>query len=161
MKRRKGIEIMEGFIRLVNKYNALEKYSLSYGTRHKFYHSERHMLDKFGENPHMNITDIAEAAGVTKGAISQVASKLEKKGAVRRYKKSGNDKDVFVELKDLGKEIYKQHQRINEETIKEINRELRKYPEEKVEFLLHMFGWIDSFLDESSVRMKHHMMERD
>lgn len=150
---------MEGFIRLVNKYNALEKYPMRYGTRNKFYHSERHMLDQFGDNPEMNITEIAKAAGVTKGAISQIVSKLEKKGAVRRYKGKSNEKEVFIELSDLGKKIYKRHKRVNEETIREINQELSRYSDENVKCLLQIFRWLETFLDESSERMSRHKSE--
>jgi DNA-binding MarR family transcriptional regulator len=106
---------------MVNKYNALEKIPARHGTRHNLYHSERHMLDKIGENTGMNVTEFATAAGVTKGAISQLVSKLEKKGIVRRYKKSTNDKEVFLELTKTGQEVHRQHKEINEQTIKPLH----------------------------------------
>jgi len=77
-------EIIELFIRMVNKYNSIEKVPARHGTRHNLYHSERHMLDKIGDNPGMNVTEFANTVGVTKGAISQVVTKLEKKGVVTR-----------------------------------------------------------------------------
>ena len=91
-------EIIELFIRMVNKYNSLEKIPSRHGTGHQLYHSERHLLDKIAENTGMNVTEFAAAAGVTKGAISQLVTKLVKKGIVTRYKKSINDKEVFLEL---------------------------------------------------------------
>ena len=85
-KKRASKELIERFLKLVNKYNALGKHPLTYGTPYKFYHSERHMLDIVGDDPGLNITEFAKAAGVTKGAISQVVSKLEKKGALKIHK---------------------------------------------------------------------------
>jgi DNA-binding MarR family transcriptional regulator len=149
-------EIIELFIRMVNKYNALEKIPARHGTRHNLYHSERHMLDKIGENTGMNVTEFATAAGVTKGAISQLVSKLEKKGIVRRYKKSTNDKEVFLELTKTGQEVNRQHKEINEQTIKPLDEELSKHSDEEVEFLVTMFKWFDDFLDQSKKKMEAH-----
>jgi DNA-binding MarR family transcriptional regulator len=149
-------EIIELFIRMVNKYNSLEKIPARHGTRHNLYHSERHMLDKIGDNTGMNVTEFAAAAGVTKGAISQLVTKLEKKGIVRRYKKSTNDKEVFLELTKSGQEVYQHHKNINKQTIKPLFEELSKHSDEKVEFLLTMFKWFNDFLDLSRKKMEEH-----
>ncbi len=149
-------EIIELFIRMVNKYNALEKIPARHGTRHALYHSERHMLDKIGDNTGMNVSEFAAAAGVTKGAISQLVTRLDKKGIVRRYKKSTNDKEVFLELTKSGQEVYKKHKKINEQTILPLNEELNKHSDEKVEFLLEMFKWFDDYLDSSRKKMEEH-----
>jgi DNA-binding MarR family transcriptional regulator len=114
------------------------------------------MLDKIGDNAGMNVTDFAATAGVTKGAISQLVTKLEKKGIVRRYKKSTNDKEVFLELTKSGQEVYKKHKEINEQTILPLNEELSKHSDEKVEFLLSMFKWFDDYLDSSKKKMEEH-----
>jgi DNA-binding MarR family transcriptional regulator len=155
-RKKAGKDIAELFIRMVNKYNALEKIPARHGTRHNLYHSERHMLDKIGDNTGMNVTEFADAAGVTKGAISQLVSKLEKKGIVRRYKKSTNYKEVFLELTKSGQEVYQKHQKINEQTILPLNEELNKHSDEKVEFLLTMFKWFDDYLDLSKKKMEEH-----
>jgi DNA-binding MarR family transcriptional regulator len=152
-------EIMELFLRIVNKYNSLEKIPVKYGRKHNLYHSERHMLDRIGDNPEMNITEFAHFMGVTKGAISQVVKKLEAKGVVRRYKKSSNDKEVFIELTKAGRDFYQKHQEINEETIRPLHEELKKYPEEKIEFLVTFFKWLEGFLDMSREKMKEHRKE--
>jgi DNA-binding MarR family transcriptional regulator len=149
-------EIMDLFVRAANKYKALEKIPVQYGTKQNLYHSERHVLDNIGDNPGMNVTEFAGSMGVTKGAISQVLKKLEAKGVARRYKKSTNEKEVFVELTKNGKEIYKEHKKINEQTIIPLYQELQKYPDEKVAFLIDMFKWIDGFLDESKEKMRGH-----
>ena len=149
-------EIIELFIRMVNKYNALEKIPARHGTKHNLYHSERHMLDKIGDNTGMNVTEFAAATGVTKGAISQLVSKLEKKGIVRRYKKSTNDKEVFLELTKSGQEVYKKHKEVSEQAITPLYNELSKHSDEKVAFLLTMFKWLDDYLDKSKKKMEEH-----
>src|SRR5271169_3734262 len=118
-------DIMELFIQAVHKYNALEKVPVKAGSKHDLYHSERHLLDKIGDSPGMNVTEFARAVGITKGAVSQVVTKLEKKGFVRRYKRSSNDKEVFLELTRAGREIYIKHKKTNEKTLKPLIEKLK------------------------------------
>lgn len=150
-------EIMELFIGAVSKYNALEKVPVKVSAKHDLYHSERHMLDKIGDHPVMNVTDFAKALGVTKGAVSQVVKKLESKGVVKRYKSGTNGKEVFLELTETGRKIYVEHKKTNDETIEPLLNELKKYPDDKIQFLIAMFKWIDGFLDQSGKKMKERM----
>ncbi len=147
-------EIMGLFIRMVNKYNALEKIPVKYGSNKDLFHSERHMLDQIGDNPDMNVTEFAASIGVTKGAISQVVKKLENKGVVRRFKKSGNDKVVLIKLTKSGEDIYEKHKKINEQTILPLYEEFKKYPDDKIDFLVTMFKWFDEFLNSSKEKLK-------
>jgi DNA-binding MarR family transcriptional regulator len=155
-KKEASRELIDSFLRLVNKYNSLGRHPISFGTPYKFYHSERHMLDIVGDDPGLNITEFAKAAGVTKGAISQVVSKLEKKGALRRYKSEENEKEIRLELTQLGEEIYAHHQSVNQETINFLWRELKKHPDENIKFLVYMFKWFEQYMDQSREKMAAH-----
>jgi DNA-binding MarR family transcriptional regulator len=147
-------EIMELFLRVVNKYNALEKIPVRRYSDHGLYHSERHMLDRVADNPDRNITDLARDFGVTKGAITQIAKKLEAKGMIRRYKRAANDKEVFIELTEAGREFCEERSRTNKETMGPLIEELKRHSEETVLFLVSMFHWLDEFMDQVGERMK-------
>lgn len=149
-------EIIELFIRLANKYKAMEKIPLDFGAGAHLYHSEMHLIDQIGDHPGMNITELAELAGVTKGAISQTVKKLESKGVVTRYKGTENEKEIFLKFTTIGKEIYNKHKEIDKEAIIPLCEELRKYSDDKVYFLVEMFKWIDAFLDDSKAKMQSH-----
>lgn len=149
-------EIIELFIRLANKYKALEKIPVDYGVGKDLYHSERHLIDQIGDRPEMNITELARYLGVTKGAISQTVKKLEDKGVVTRYKGAENEKEVFLELSDIGWKVYKQHKEVNKESIIQLYEELKKYSDDKVYFMVEIFKWIDTFLDDSKTKMQEH-----
>lgn len=141
-------DIMELFIQAVHKYNALEKIPVTTSSKHHLYHSERHLLDKIGDHPGVNVTEFARAVGITKGAVSQVVKKLESKGFVKRYKSSTNDKEVFLELTRAGRDIYIKHKRTNEETLKPLVEKLKKHSDDKIAFLIDMFTWIGKYLDQ-------------
>jgi len=149
-------EIIELFVRLANKYNSLMKIPLDFGAGSHLYHSEIHMIDQIGDHPEMNITELAGLIGVTKGAISQTVKKLESKGVVTRYKRAENEKEVFLKFTDIGKKIYKEHKEIDKEAIIPLYEELKKYSGDKVYFLVEMFKWLDTFLDDSKKKMQSH-----
>ena len=149
-------EIVELFIRLANKYKALEKIPVDFGVGTDVYHSELHLIDQIGDHPEMNITELARLVGVTKGAISQTVKKLEMKGVVTRYKGAENEKEVFLKFTDIGRDIYKKHKEIDKEAIIPLYEELRKYSDDKVYFLVEMFKWMDTFLDDSTKQMQSH-----
>jgi len=155
------VEIITLFIKLSNKYQSLEKVPVDYGIGKSLYHSERHMLDTIGNNPGMNVSELARDQGVTKGAVSQIVKKLEGKQVIQRYKQAENDKEVFMELTKLGEEIFSKHQRVNEETIIPLQAELLKYSDDKVYFLIEMFKWIDSYLDSARKQMQAHSKGED
>ena len=150
-------EIVELFIRLANKYKALEKIPVDYGVGKDLYHSERHLIDQIGDHPEKNITELAKFMGVTKGAISQTVKKLENKDIVERYKGEGNEKEVFLQLTEIGMNVFNKHQEVNQETILPFYEELAKHPDDKVDFLKEIFKWMDGFLDESKAKMKSHV----
>ena len=147
-------EIMDLFLRIVNKYNSLEKTPVRRSSEHGLYHSERHMLDRVGDYPAMNITDFARVSGVTKGAISQVVKKLETKGFIRRYKRAANDKEIFIELTEAGRAVYEERSKRHRETIAPLFEELKQHSEEKIAFLVSMFHWLDAFMDRAGAEMK-------
>jgi DNA-binding MarR family transcriptional regulator len=149
-------DIMELFIKAVHKYNALEKVPSKIDSKHNLYHSERHLLDKIGDQPGVNITEFSRVVGITKGAVSQVVKKLENKGFIRRYKSSSNDKEVFLELTRAGRDIYIKHKKTNEETLKPLIEKLKKYPDDKIDFLIAMFIWIGECLDQGKKQMEEH-----
>lgn len=147
-------QLMASFFRMVNKYKAMEKSPLAYGTDAVFFHSERHLLDVMRECPELNITDLATRVGVTKGAISQAVAKLERKGAVERHKGSGDDKQVLVRLTSLGHTITEHHHRVNKQTVEQLSAVLEGRPQDQVEFLREVFDWVEGHLDEGLKRMR-------
>ncbi len=147
-------EIMGLFIRAARKYHQLEKMPIRISSKYDLYHSERHMLDTIGDNPGLNVTEFANALGVTKGAVSQVVKKLEAKGVVRRYRNAATGKEVTLELTTAGREIFLKHKKTNLNTIRPLIEELHKYSDDEVRFLVDMFRWIDVFLDRSGAEMK-------
>lgn len=74
------------------------------------YPSEIHlMLETKGEQA-VNATKIADKLGITKGAVSQTLTRLEKKGIVKKIKDPNYKNELSIFLTPLGKRAYDQYQ---------------------------------------------------
>ncbi|MEC2491705.1 MarR family transcriptional regulator, partial [Bacillus cereus] len=80
-----------------------------------FMSSEFHCIEYIENNADSNVTQLAEAFYVTRGAISRMTKKLIQKGLVESYQKSENKKEIYFKLTEQGKEIYKIHEDLHKE----------------------------------------------
>jgi DNA-binding MarR family transcriptional regulator len=103
------------FERIINKFNRIEKTPKDFGTGELLYIAEIHTIVAVGENPGMNITELSNRLGVTKGAVSQAIAKLEKRNYLQRVKDLNNERNVLVELTDKGKIVLKAHEAVHED----------------------------------------------
>lgn len=106
----KGIEC---FLRIANRLKSDDRQALDYGTGDLLYMGEIHTIDAVGRLSRPNVTELAGILGVTKGAVSQMLTRLEKKGHVRKWKDSGQGNELSVELTRKGKIAYRGHIRFH------------------------------------------------
>lgn len=101
--------LFERIERVVNKYNQLDNQKRSYGTDIYLTNTEIHMVATIGDNPNINITELAKLKGVTKGAVSQIIYKLVDKGLVEKKVSTESDAQVNLSLTKTGTINYKGH----------------------------------------------------
>ena len=68
--------------------NGLDNYSLT----------ELHVIHCIGEESMRNLTTISEYMAMTRGAVSKICSRLQKKGAIEKIKLADNQKEIFFYL---------------------------------------------------------------
>ena len=107
-------QVMNGFRELYNKLVWLNKDKMEEGLK-GFKSSEVHCIEYIENNADSNVTQLAEAFYVTRGAISRMTKKLIKKGLIESYQKSENKKEIYFRLTEQGKEIYKIHEDLHKE----------------------------------------------
>ncbi|PGW71515.1 MarR family transcriptional regulator [Bacillus cereus] len=107
-------QVMNGFRELYNKLVWLNKDKMEEGLK-GFKSSEVHCIEYIENNADSNVTQLAEAFYVTRGAISRMTKKLIQKGLVESYQKSENKKEIYFKLTEHGKEIYKIHENLHKE----------------------------------------------
>ena len=112
------VHIRELILSIAHKMNSLENSPRSYGTDEVLYGSELLMIESLGCRPNVNVTGFAENHGVTKGAVSQLVKKLEKKGLVARGKCPANQKEVLLKLTPKGEIVFTRHEAKRLHTVK-------------------------------------------
>lgn len=98
------------FNSLMNKITTVEKKAVFIVNGVQLTTHQIHLLDAIGRCSHINITELANVSGVTKGAVSQKVSWLEKRGFIVKVREAGNNRETFLELTELGKEAFKIHE---------------------------------------------------
>jgi DNA-binding MarR family transcriptional regulator len=71
--------LMDEASRLIARAEALHTPGFDFGTGIPLYRSEIHTIETVGKNPGINVTRLSERTGVTKGATSQMLTRLGKK----------------------------------------------------------------------------------
>uniref|UniRef100_UPI001642A71E MarR family transcriptional regulator n=2 Tax=Paenibacillus TaxID=44249 RepID=UPI001642A71E len=64
-----------------------------------------------------NVTKLANVFQVTRGAISKVTKRLIEMGAIERYQRPDNKKEIYFKLTDIGREIYWEHEKMHQTRI--------------------------------------------
>ena len=110
-------EILHKLEKVIVMTESMHTPSLSFGTGVLMHAKEIHTVQAIGRHSGINVTKLAEKAGVTKGAVSQTINKLVKKGLVRKTHLPGNDKEVVLELTDNGEIGFKNHEKFHMDTL--------------------------------------------
>jgi DNA-binding MarR family transcriptional regulator len=107
-------QVILGFRELVNKMAWLNKFKMEESLK-GYKSSEIHYIECIEKNADSNVTKLAEALYMTRGAISKMTKKLEKRGIIESYQKPDNKKEIYFRLTEQGREIYKLHEELHKE----------------------------------------------
>lgn len=107
-------DLTDTLIRVLAKAATVEKEPVDIGHGTLLYTSEVHLLDMAARHPDEGISALGGRLGVTKGAISQTAKKLEIKGYIEKYSQNGDKKTIFLHLTERGEEAVAWHRRYHE-----------------------------------------------
>lgn len=137
------------FHRVMNKMNKLEKKPRHYGTDHLLYGSEIHTIEAIGHNPGISITELADLQGVTKGAVSQLIQKLEKKNLIVRMKAANSEKQVFLKLSNKGSIAFKAHDDFHAKVFPGLAEALKKTDSKTLDNMEIILESIERFCDKA------------
>ena len=140
-------EILEQFVRIINKYNALEKHPFDYGCGENLYPSEIHAIEAIGKHPDVHMAEIANVLGVTRGAVQQTAGKLLKKGLVEKLMDENDKKKVYLSLTPKGKIAFQGHGEYRAELASYLAGHFNRLRPQEAESLTDFFTRVESFMD--------------
>ena len=108
------MNIGELFLNVISEFYENDSRAKTFGTDTELYHSEIHMLQCIAENPDLHISGLARLLGITRGAASQTARRLERKGMVVKGASPGNNKKVVLRLTRDGQTAATNHKNAHE-----------------------------------------------
>jgi len=140
-------DVIEQTMKLANKYNSLEKELYNFGIDELLTPAEIHTIDCIGKNNGINVTNLAEKLGVTKGAVSQMVNKLKKRDLVIKLKDSENDRDVILLLSKKGKIAFEGHRKFHMDMYNDIMRLLENISFKEVNLFKEIINKVEFYLD--------------
>ncbi len=99
-------ELIDLFLKILHLYSVITRKPKDYGTGDLLYFVEVHTLSMVGNNTEINMTQLAELMGVTRGAISQTVRKLVSKNLIVKTNTT-NKKEVNLKLSEKGMVVMK------------------------------------------------------
>lgn len=140
-------KISYALLRVIYKFSEIDKKTRYYGTDVQLFSSEIHMIKSIKENEGIHVTGLANKIGVTKGAVSQIIIKLEKKGLIKRDKDICNQSKLVLKLTNKGEIAYKNHEKLHDKFDSLISENLKDISEDNIVFLKNFLMQTEEMLE--------------
>lgn len=114
---------------------ALDKKTRYFGTDVPIFHSEIHVIKAIAEHPGVHVGGLADILGVTKGAVSEILKKLERKALVIKEVDDLNLSRYSLNLTEKGKKAHDNHMHYHSILNSMVEDELQDASEHELEFL--------------------------
>lgn len=113
MKKTERETIGEQLLDFMTEFFEKDAQSRFFGTDTLLYHSEIHLLAFLKSHPDLHQAEIARALGLTRGAVSQTAKRLERKGFVTKRPCPENSRRVLMLLTEKGQTACRNHEALH------------------------------------------------
>lgn len=117
--------LIEQILRLHSLYESIQKQYISLNGTLSLTTGEIHLIEAIGKHPAYNVSELGISLGITKGAVSQMALRLEKKKLITKVHEADNGKNILLRLSPTGKQVFTAHQKFHAA----MYAELEQYPE--------------------------------
>ncbi|ATM98521.1 MULTISPECIES: MarR family winged helix-turn-helix transcriptional regulator [Proteus] len=110
--------------------NGLDNYSLT----------ELHVIHCIGEESMRNLTTISEYMSMTRGAVSKICSRLQKKGAIEKIKLADNQKEIFFILTAEGEHLFHAHEVLHQQSQAKWSALFEQYDQQEKQTIKRFFS---------------------
>lgn len=107
--------VVEKLYRLMIRSHEFDARPRAFGTGMALSRAEIHTVQAVGHASELNMTALAASLGVTKGAASQMVSKLVAKGLIEKRASPVSAREVTLALTPLGRRGHLAHERFHRE----------------------------------------------
>lgn len=136
--------LAQAFKRLIHVFTTGKRTPHEFGDT-ALYAAEVHLLEIIGKKPGITATGIVNDIQVTKGAVSQILSKLRRKGLIQKSSQTGNRKIKELYLTEKGMEVFILHEEYERELMGKMRAELKKCRPEDIPIFTSMVNTLADF----------------
>lgn len=108
-----------------------------YAEDDSLYMREVHFVVEIGSMGSPTMSELANRLNVTQGAVTQMATRLEKKGYVVRQKDTEDKRVTTISLTEKGKVLCEQHIDFDKREHANVSEMLGEFSDEELEKLIH------------------------
>lgn len=139
-------QVMMDVRQLYNKMAWINKLKMEDSLK-GFQSTEVHCIEYIEKNADSNVTKLAEAFYMTRGAISKLTKKLIKKGLIESYQKADNKKEIYFKLTEEGRGVFNIHEELHQEFRERDKVIFDQVSDEQIEALLQFVNGYSQHLD--------------
>lgn len=133
--------ILEGIIRKIVLTRIAPQ---DYGTGDELYLGQIHAINAVGDHPGIHVTELSRILGITKGTVSPVVNRLERKGYLKKTRDAVDGKIVLLALTGKGRTAKAGFERHRNALYAEFSREVTFG---QIALLNEILSQLDRFLD--------------
>ena len=93
---------------------------------------EVHLVVAIGPGPGKTMSELAELLEVTRGAVTQLAGRMEKKGYIIRIQSPEDRRQILAQLTDKGEALCRSHHSYDHTVYQKISRLLSDFSDEEL-----------------------------
>lgn len=149
------LRISDSLLRVVYKFFEIDKKTRYYGTNVPLFPSEIHMINKIKQNEGIHVTGLANILNVTKGAVSQIIMKLEKKGLIQKEKDINNQSRLVLKLTSKGERAYQNHERFHKKIEAMVNEIIKDASKEEAKLFKAVLITLEERLELLKKEVEH------
>lgn len=146
-------EFVEQFLRVNNQLTQIQKIPIKIQSDIQLSTSAIHLIDVVGNHPPLNISELAEVLGVTKGAVSQQVSLLIKSDLIQSFQKPDNKKDKLLRLTEKGNAVYNSHNELHAELYLEIGNTLAALDTNQQRAVTHLLDRVSGAIGDYQMKL--------
>lgn len=102
--------------------------------------SEIELIEHIAMIPNANVTKLAAASYMTRGAISKLTKKLVAKDMIESYQSEHNKKEIYFRLTENGQEINTIHQDLHRSFLKRDQEVFQQMTDEEFDTIFRFIG---------------------
>lgn len=141
-------DVSNQLFRLINKIIFLEKKNIFDYEGVKLFPSEIHVLLSIEDQQSTNATKLATKLGISKSAVSQTISRLEKKRVIIKDKDPYNKNELILSLTIFGDKAFAQYKKKQASNRLHFNQYLNTLSDDNSEMIHNFLQKVTAMLDQ-------------